>query len=147
VSLTGTATLVVAVIAALVSPVACMWLWSRVRGPRAVRGGSRMALFAACQVSTTLLVGVLVNDYGPYFISALICASLLTVLWHHRVALLTLFWVAQKTEPGASSRFHWWIRTLIVLAVSAIMISSRERVGRGSRLPSYSAGGSASPVT
>ena len=66
-SLTGTATLVVAVIAALVSPVACMWLWSRVRGPRAVRGGSRMALFAACQVSTTLLVGVLVNDYGQFY--------------------------------------------------------------------------------
>jgi len=68
-------------------------------------------------------VFILVNDYGPYFISALICASLLIILWYHRVALLTLFWVTQKTEPGASSRFHWWIRTLIVLAVSAIMIS------------------------
>lgn len=54
---------------------------------------------------------------------ALICASMLTILGHHRVYLLTLFWVTQKAEPGASSRAHWWIRTLIVLAVSAIMIS------------------------
>jgi hypothetical protein len=68
-------------------------------------------------------VFILVNDYGPYLISALICASMLTILWHHRVALLELFWVTQKRKPGASSRVHWWIRTLILLAVSAIMIS------------------------
>ncbi len=66
---------------------------------------------------------ILVNDYGPYFISTLICASLLTIFWHHRGALLTLFWITQKTEPEVSSRAHWWVRTLIVLAVSAIMIS------------------------
>jgi hypothetical protein len=68
-------------------------------------------------------VFILVNDYGPYFISALICASILTILWHHRPALLRLFWVTQNTEPWPSSRTHWWIRTLIVLAASAIMIS------------------------
>ncbi|HEY3603718.1 MAG TPA: alpha/beta hydrolase-fold protein [Sporichthyaceae bacterium] len=66
-ALTGTATLVAAIIAAIVSPVACLWLWSRLRGPRAVRFGSRMALFAACQISTTALVGVLVNDYGQFY--------------------------------------------------------------------------------
>jgi hypothetical protein len=66
---------------------------------------------------------ILVNDYGPYFISVLICAALLTILWHQRAALLTLFWVTQKREPIASSRTHVWIRTLIVLAASAIMIS------------------------
>ncbi|HEY2834435.1 MAG TPA: alpha/beta hydrolase-fold protein [Sporichthyaceae bacterium] len=65
--LTGTAMLIIAVMAAFVSPVACVWCWSRVRGPRGVRAGSRMALFAACQISTTALVGVLVNDYGQFY--------------------------------------------------------------------------------
>lgn len=66
---------------------------------------------------------ILVNDYGPYFISALICMSLLTILWHQRAALLTLFFVSQKSEPVASSRTHIWIRALVLLGVSVIMIS------------------------
>jgi hypothetical protein len=76
-------------------------------------------------IANILLINVfiLVNDYGPYLISALICASLLTILWYQRDTLLNLFWVIQKTEPAAATRAHWWIRTLIVLAVSAIMIS------------------------
>ena len=68
-------------------------------------------------------VFILVNDYGPYSMSALICASILIILWHHRLVLLRLFWVTQNMEPWSSSRAHWWIRTLIVLAASAIMIS------------------------
>src|SRR6476660_1063393 len=66
---------------------------------------------------------ILVNDYGPYLISVLICAALLTILWHQRAALLTLFLVSQNREPVAASRTHVWIRALIVLAVSVIMIS------------------------
>jgi len=31
---------------------------------------------------------ILVNDYGPYFISILICSSLLLILWHQRNAIL-----------------------------------------------------------
>jgi S-formylglutathione hydrolase FrmB len=67
VGLTGTATLVVVILAAVVSPVACLGCWSRVRGPRSVRTGTRLALFAACQLSTTALVGVLVNNYGQFY--------------------------------------------------------------------------------
>jgi hypothetical protein len=66
---------------------------------------------------------ILVNDYGPYLISVLICTSLLTILWHQRAPLLTLFLVSQKREPVAASRTHVWIRALIVLAVSVFMIS------------------------
>ena len=66
---------------------------------------------------------ILVNDYGPYLMSVLICTSLLIILWYQRVALLNLFLVTQKSEPIASSRIHAWIRTLIVMAVGAIMIS------------------------
>ena len=66
---------------------------------------------------------VLVNDYGPYDIATLLCASLIAILWHQRVALVTLFWSTQAGEPGRSQRTHWWVRTIIVLAVIAMMIS------------------------
>jgi len=36
---------------------------------------------------------ILVNDYGPYVISAIICLSMLLILWHQRAALLSLLWV------------------------------------------------------
>ncbi len=66
---------------------------------------------------------ILVNDYGPYVISAVICASMLMILWHQRAALLSLFWVDQTFEPLDSGRIHRWIRIVIVVAVSTIMIS------------------------
>ena len=66
---------------------------------------------------------ILVNDYGPYVISAMIFASMLIIMWHQRAALLALFWVEQTVDPMDSSRTHRWIRILIVVAVSVIMIS------------------------
>lgn len=66
---------------------------------------------------------ILVDDYGPYVISALICMSLLTILWHQHRGLLTLFWSAQNSEPERSKRTHWWIRSSIVLVVATMMIS------------------------
>jgi hypothetical protein len=42
---------------------------------------------------------ILVDDYGPYVISMLICISLLIVLWHQRGGLLTLLWSTQNGEP------------------------------------------------
>jgi len=66
---------------------------------------------------------ILVDDYGPYVISILICISLLTILWHQRRGLLTLFWSTQNGEPEHSKRAHWWIRSSIVLIVALMMIS------------------------
>ena len=66
---------------------------------------------------------ILVDDYGPYVISTLICLSLLTVLWHQRRGLLTLLWSTQNGEPERSKRTHWWIRSIIVLIVASITIS------------------------
>jgi hypothetical protein len=65
---------------------------------------------------------ILVNDYGPYVISMLICISLLTVLWHQRRGLLALLWSTQNSEPERSKRTHWWIRSSIVLIAAAIMM-------------------------
>ena len=66
---------------------------------------------------------ILVNDYGPYVMSTLICISLLIVLWHQRRGLLTLLWSTQNGEPEHSKRTHWWIRSSIVLIVASMMIS------------------------
>lgn len=66
---------------------------------------------------------ILVNDFGPYFISTLICISLLIILWHQRLALLTLLWSTQCGEPERSKRTHWWIRSCILLIAAAIMVS------------------------
>ena len=65
---------------------------------------------------------ILKNDYGPYFISILICSSLLLILWHQRAALISLFWATQNAEPAESRRIHMWIRLFIVLSVAFIMI-------------------------
>jgi hypothetical protein len=66
---------------------------------------------------------ILVNDYGPYVISILICLSLLTILWHQRRGLLTLLWSAQNSDPAPSKHTHWWIRSSIVITVALMMIS------------------------
>jgi hypothetical protein len=41
---------------------------------------------------------ILVNDYGPYLISGLICASLLIILWQQRAALFSRLWSTQNGE-------------------------------------------------
>jgi hypothetical protein len=66
---------------------------------------------------------ILVNDYGPYVISALILMSLLLIVWNERPALVSLLWSHQTTEPAESNQIHLWIRMLIVLLVSGILIS------------------------
>jgi len=67
---------------------------------------------------------ILVNDYGPYVMSMLICISLLTIMWHHRRGLLTLLWSTQTGEAESSKRTHWWIRSSIVLILASIIISA-----------------------
>ena len=48
-------------------PVATYLLWSRVRGPRALRAASRVALLGLSQVTAVLLVAALLNDYGYFY--------------------------------------------------------------------------------
>lgn len=68
-SLLGTPLLIVVALAVVVLPVATMLLWSRVRGPRAVRGGARLGMLLAGQVATVLLVMLVANDYGQFYTS------------------------------------------------------------------------------
>jgi hypothetical protein len=83
-----------------------------------------MGALAMLPVMTNILlinIFILVNDYGPYVISTLICISLLIVLWHQRRVLLTLLWSTQNGEPERSKRTHWWIRSSIVLLAATII--------------------------
>ena len=66
---------------------------------------------------------ILVNDYGPYLISALLCGSLLSIVWHQRATLFALLWSAQKEEALSSLRIHRFIRWSVVSATTAIMVS------------------------
>ena len=48
-------------------PAATYLLWSRVRGPRALRAATRVTLLGLSQVTAVLLVAALLNDYGYFY--------------------------------------------------------------------------------
>lgn len=66
---------------------------------------------------------ILINDYGPFLISGLLCIFLLTILSHQRSALMSLLWTTQQSEPAKSLRRHRWIRLSIVSATITMMVS------------------------
>lgn len=68
-SLLGTPLLLVLGCVAVLIPVATVLLWSRVRGPRLVRGAAHLLMLGAGQVATVLLVAALANGYGQFYTS------------------------------------------------------------------------------
>jgi enterochelin esterase-like enzyme len=68
-ALLGTPLLVLLIFVAVIFPVATFLFWSRVRGPRAVRAGTRLALLFGGQLASVLLVAVVANDYGLFYAS------------------------------------------------------------------------------
>jgi hypothetical protein len=89
----------------------------------------KTALLAALLMTPVMVnilminIFILVNDYGPYVISALILASMLLILWHERLSLVSLLWSSQVSEAPVSQRTHRWIRRLIVVLVIGILIA------------------------
>lgn len=67
--LTGRPLLAVLAVATVLLPIALLVTWSRMRGPRIVRGLAGFALLIAGQLATVALVGALVNDYGQFYTS------------------------------------------------------------------------------
>lgn len=65
--LTGRLLLLLLLVAGVVTPVATLLLWHRVRGPRAARIAQRAALLLVSQLSAVLLVAVSLNDYGNFY--------------------------------------------------------------------------------
>ena len=66
-SLLGWPLLVLLAVLALAMPVATLMLWSRLRGPRAVRTTARLSLVGASQVAAVVFVAAAVNDYGYFY--------------------------------------------------------------------------------
>ena len=67
--LLGGPLLVVLIVVAASAPVGVVLLWSRVRGPRVVRIGSRLALVVTAQLAALAVGLVALNDYGQFFTS------------------------------------------------------------------------------
>jgi hypothetical protein len=59
--------------------------------------------------------------WGAMGTSAFIFASMLAILWHHRHALVGVFWTDQAGEPASVRRYHRTIAALIVLLVITLM--------------------------
>jgi S-formylglutathione hydrolase FrmB len=68
-SLLGTPLIVLLACVAVLTPVATVVMWSRVRGPHAVRFASRAGMLVAGQLASVLLVAALANDYGEFYSS------------------------------------------------------------------------------
>lgn len=66
---------------------------------------------------------VLVNDYGPYFISGLICVFLSAIVWHQRSGLMSLLWTSQSSEPVSLRGRHRLIAFTIAFAATAMMLA------------------------
>ena len=65
--LLGRPLVVVLTVLAIGTPAATYLLWSRLRGPRAVRVTTRVGLLGLSQVTAVLLVAALLNDYGYFY--------------------------------------------------------------------------------
>src|SRR5215469_9301832 len=52
--------------------------------------------------------------WGAMCTSAFIFASMLAFLWHHRHALVGVFWTDQVGEPASDRRYHRTIAALVV---------------------------------
>ena len=68
-TLVGTPLIVVLALAAVLTPVATVLLWSRLGGPELLRNAERIGMLLLGQVATVLLAAVLANDYGQFYAS------------------------------------------------------------------------------
>lgn len=59
--------------------------------------------------------------WGALCTSVFIFASMLAVFWHHRHALVGVFWTDQAGEPASVRRYYRTIAALVVLLVITLM--------------------------
>ena len=73
-------------------------------------------------MTNILMVNVFFSiAWGAMFTSTFIFTSMSAVLWHHRLALVGLFWTSQASEPPNVRRHYRIIAALIVLLVITLM--------------------------
>jgi hypothetical protein len=73
-------------------------------------------------ITNILMINVFFRiAWGALFTSAFIFASMLAVLWHHRHALVGVFWSEQESEPASVRRYYRALAALVVLLVIVLM--------------------------
>jgi len=86
----------------------------------------KTALLGAALTLPVMANIVMINVFfsiaaGAMFTSVFIFASMLAVLWHHRHALVGVFWTDQASEPASVRRYYRIIAASIVLLVVTLM--------------------------
>ena len=86
----------------------------------------KTALLGAALMLPVMTNIVMINVFyvigvGAMCTSTFIFVSMLAVLWHHRQALVAVFWTDQAGEPASVRRYHRTMAALVVLLVIALM--------------------------
>lgn len=82
----------------------------------------KTALMAAAMMVPVMVNILLINMFydiavGAEVNASFILLSMLLLLWNQRVELFGVFWGDQSAEPASARRFHWTMRTLVLLVV------------------------------
>ena len=86
----------------------------------------KTALLGAALMLPVMTNIVMINvfyviGWGAMCTSTFIFASMLAVLWHHRHALVGVFWTDQAGEPANARRYYRITAALVVLLVITLM--------------------------
>ena len=94
-------------------------------------GGALLLFRKSALLGAALMLPVMTNilmvnvffhiAWGALCTSAFIFASMLAVLWHHRHALVGVFWTDQAGEPANARRYYRITAALVVLLVIILL--------------------------
>ncbi|HEY2364516.1 MAG TPA: hypothetical protein VGK36_25600 [Candidatus Angelobacter sp.] len=94
-------------------------------------GGALLLFRKTALLGAALMLPVMTNivminvfyviGWGAMCTSTFIFASMLAVLWHHRHALVGVFWTDQAGEPANARRYYRITAALVVLLVITLM--------------------------
>jgi hypothetical protein len=106
-------------------------IYALILGLIQLAGGTLLLFRKTALLGAALMLPVMTNilminvfffiAWGATCTSAFIFASMLAVLWHHRHALVGVFWTDQAGEPANVRRYYRIIAALVVLLVITLM--------------------------
>ncbi|HMF90916.1 MAG TPA: hypothetical protein VKL40_09745 [Candidatus Angelobacter sp.] len=106
-------------------------VYAAILGLIQLAGGALLLFRKSALLGAALMLPVMTNilmvnvffhiAWGALCTSAFIFASMLAVLWHHRHALVGVFWTDQAGEPANARRYYRITAALVVLLVITLM--------------------------
>ena len=116
-------------------------IYSVILGMTQVGGGGLLLFRKTALLGAFLMLPVIVNillidllilppDWGPVVPASIIFVSLVFILVRAARQFIFLIWIEQNSEPLASRRLHWTIRsaivvTLLIITTAGVLISRR----------------------